>query len=113
MPTSPNWVLRSAIGPASLARQPAVRSTRAQHLARLPVRLTLLRKGPWSLDSIFGALHAQHFDVVHVEGDVERIAQALQRRLLTSPDRQRGTFQDFIGPCKDSWHEFGQWHHCI
>jgi hypothetical protein len=30
----------------------------AQHLARLPVRLTLLRKGPWSLDGVLGALHA-------------------------------------------------------
>jgi len=31
---SPNWVLRTAIGPAILARQLAVRSTGAQHLAR-------------------------------------------------------------------------------
>ena len=50
--------------------------TCAVALPRLPVWLTLLRKGPWPLDRVLGVLHSQHFTVVHVEGNVERIAEA-------------------------------------
>ena len=38
--TPPNWVLRTAFGPASLAGLSAVRSTRAQHLEQ-----------PWEADA--------------------------------------------------------------
>ena len=94
-------------------RQTGGAISRAQHLTRLPVRLTFLRKGPWSLDGVLRVLHAQHFGVVQVEGDVERIAQTLQRCLLTGSHRQWGTFQNLIGPPENSGHEFGQWHHFI
>src|SRR5262249_37185729 len=55
-------------------------------LARLPVGLALLRKSPWSLDRVFGALHSQGFSVVHTESDVERVAEAHEGCLLTGAD---------------------------
>src|SRR5712692_8093878 len=48
----PNWVLRTAIGPAILAGQLAVRSTGAQHYG--------LRKGDRAMSESRGAAHVEH-----------------------------------------------------
>src|SRR6266700_4659630 len=67
--TPPNWVLRTAIGPASLAGYLAVRSTRAQHRCAALVRHPgqgpdLAELAPCLAPGVAGILAREHLPVV-------------------------------------------------
>src|SRR5882762_8210725 len=66
--------------------------------ARLPVRLALLGEGARSLDGVLGPPHPVGFRVAELEGDVQGMAEAHQRRLLAGADGQGRALQDLVGP---------------
>src|SRR4029453_8538257 len=86
--TPPNWGLRTALGPASLAGELAVRSTRAQHLSEkrphhIGKRLWLFKL--WTMTTGIEHGQARARDKLVVE------FPALQGRdrVFTAPDDQR------------------------